>query len=184
MYYKNDVVKVSVGFQKFVFLNFLILSFAFISANAQELPATEIAPPPLKILSKGEKEQLDKENDVKKRTKLALELMDVRLKKAEDFDKQNQFAEMYDELGKFHALIDYTLVFLNNANMGAGKSLGNIKRFEIGLRAYPPRLEAVRRNLPLRYEKYVRNLIQSIRDTRSKAVDKFFSDAVVPNVQS
>lgn len=189
MYYKKNDGKIFIDVQKFTLLKFLILPFALtffasLSVQAQELSPTELAPPPLKILAKGEKDQLDAEDDIKKRTKLALELMDARLKKAEEFDTQNQFSEMYDELGKFHALIDYTLGFLNKANMGAGKSLNNIKRFEIGLRAYPPRLEAVRRNLPIRYEKYVRNLIQSIRDTRSKAVDNFFADTVVPNVQS
>ena len=181
--------KISVGFQRFTLLKFLILSFTFtffVSADvsAQELAPTDIAPPPLKILAKGEKDQLDAESDIKKRTKLALDLMDARLKKAEEFDTQNQFVEMYNELGKFHALIDYTLGFLNSNNMNNGKSLNNIKRFEIGLRAYPPRLEAVRRNLPIKYEKYVRSLIQSIRDTRSKAVENFFADTVVPNEKS
>lgn len=173
------------SFQKFVLLKFLIFSFfftfiAFVPVSAQELSPQEVAPPPLKILAKGEKDQLDAEKDIKKRTQLALELMNGRLKKAEVFDTQNQFAEMYDELGKFHALIDYTLKFLYNNNTNNSKSLNNFKRFEIGLRAYPPRLEVVRRNLPIKYEKYVRSLIQSIRDTRTKAVETFFDDSVVP----
>ena len=175
-------------FHKFALLKFLIFSFVFTFAtavytNAQELSPTEIAPPPLKILVKGEKEQLEAEADLKKRTKLALDFMEARIKQAEEFDSQNDFMQMYSELGKFQALIDYTLDFLNRNNV-SGKSLNNFKRFEIGLRAYPPRLENMRRNLPIKYEKYVRNLIQSIRETRSKAVDNFFADSVVPNVKS
>ncbi|HQU84135.1 MAG TPA: hypothetical protein PKY59_13455 [Pyrinomonadaceae bacterium] len=176
------------AFQKFSGLKFLIFSvtftfFAFISTSAQELSPTEIAPPPLKILAKTDKEQLEAENDLKDRTKLALEFIEARMKQAEKFDSEDNFSQMYDELGKFQALIDYTLDFLNRSNTG-GKALNNFKRFEIGLRAYPPRLETMRRSLPIKYEKYVRNLIQSIRDTRSKAVDNFFADSVVPNVKS
>lgn len=170
--------------QRFVFLIFAaffgIMLFGS-NISAQELPTTEIAPPPLKILSKGEKEQLDKEVDIKKRTKLALDFMEGRLKKAEEFDMNDQFAEMYDELGKFHALVDYTLNFLNRNDTGSGKSLNNFKRFELGIRPFTPRLEVVRRNLPLKYEQYVRNLIKNLRDSRSKAVDAFFGDTVVPN---
>lgn len=184
----RETVLFNKEFLNFTVLKFLIFSFtftvfAFVSTKAQELLPTEIAPPPLKILAKTDKEQLEAENDLKKRTKLALDIMEVRIKQAEEYDSQNDFQQMYGELGKFQALIDYTLDFLNRSNVG-GKSLNNFKRFEIGLRTYPPRLETMRRNLPLKYEKYVRNLIQSIRDTRSKAVDNFFAETVVPNMKS
>lgn len=167
---------------KFLLFSVPLLLCGFISTQAQETPANDFAaPPPLKILTKAEKEQLEGEADLKKRTKLALDLMEARLKRAEELDSQNQFTEMYGELGKFHALIDYTLSFLNRSNLGNSKSLNNFKRFEMGLRVYPPRLEVMRRNLPVKYEPYVRDLIESIRETRTKAVDNFFADTVVPN---
>ena len=189
----NNELRVKNGsvysFTKSAFLKLLLLPFAFLifsfnSASAQTLSTQETAPPPLKILSKGEKDQLDAEADIKKRTKLALDLMEGRLKKAEELDTQNNFIGMYDELGKFHALIDYTLKFLYRNNNNSGKALNNFKRFDIGLRAFPPRLEVVRRNLPIRYEYYVRNLIRNIRDTRTKAVETFFDDTVLPNAVS
>jgi hypothetical protein len=155
----------------------------FLSAqivSAQELEAGEIAPPPLKILSKEEKKQLDETPDFKKRTVLALALMEARVKKAAALDAQNDYEQMYQELGAFHALIDYTLNFLYRSNDGNRKNLSNFKRFEIGLRAFPPRIEVIRRELPIKYEFYLRSLLKIIRDTRSKAVEPFFSDSVVP----
>ncbi len=149
--------------------------------NAQTADVGEIAPPPLKIISKEEKRQLDGITDIKKKTVLALELMQLRLKRAEELDDQNDFENMYEQLGGFHALMDYTLNFLNRNNPGSSKSLGNFKRYEIGLRGFPARLEVIRRELPLKYESYVRELLKIIRDTRSKAVEPFFSDTVVPN---
>ncbi len=165
----------------------LLFTFSFTFAStvsAQEPSSLDTAPPPLKILSKGEKEQLESEKDIKERTKLALILMEARLKKAEDLDMKDQFTEMYDELGKFHALMDYTFNFLYRSDDGSRKVLNNFKRFEIGIRSYVPRIEVVRRNLPIRYESYLRSLIKQIRDTRGKAVDAFFDDSVVPQAAS
>lgn len=172
----------------FYLLSLSLFIFSGVSmVSAQEpsgMSAGDIAPPPLKIMSKGEKEQLEAKNDVKERTKLALVLMDARLTKAEEFDTQNKFHEMYDELGKFHALLDYTYNFLYRTDDGSRKVLGNFKRFEIGIRGYVPRIEVVRRNLPIKYEAYLRNLITQIRDTRGKTVDAFFDDSVVPQAKN
>lgn len=164
-------------------LNFCLIGcliFTAATVSAQEPVADSLtAPPPLKILSKAEKKQLDETQDVKKRTILALTLMETRVKRAEELDAQNEFALMYEQLGGFHALIDYTLNFLyrNNASRN---NLSNFKRFEMGLRTFPPRIEVIRRNLPIKYEAYLRSLNQFIRDTRSKAVEPFFSDSVIP----
>lgn len=171
----------------FSFFGFFILAFAFCFATpafAQETEPDEIAPPPLKILSKTEKKQLEDVTDLKKRTILALQLMELKLKKIEMLDDQNEFAQMYEELGGFHALMDYTLDFLYRSNSGNGKQLGNFKRYEMGLRAFPPRIEIIRRELPVKYESYLRELLKFIRETRSKAVEPFFGTTVVPNSNS
>ncbi len=162
----------------------LILISCFSTSFAQEAEVDEIAPPPLKILSKSEKKQLEDVADVKKRTILALQLMELKLKKIEALDDQNEFAKMYEELGGFHALMDYTLDFLYRNNSGNRKNLSNFKRYEMGLRAFPPRIEIIRRELPVKYESYLRELLKFIRETRSKAVEPFFGNTVVPNANS
>lgn len=185
---KNEFLQLKTKANKLNFC-FLVSLFVFslgITAFAQQpeiTNITEIAPPPLKILSKTEKKQLDEVTDLKKRTILALELMDAKLKKIEELDNQNEFAKMYEELGGFHALMDYTLNFLyrNNANR---KNLNNLKRYEMGLRTFPPRIEVIRRELPIKYESYLRELLKIIRDTRSKAIEPFFGNTVVPNLNS
>ena len=173
-------------FFRFSVKSFLFAAFLFFcvvpssqTATAQELGAGEIAPPPLKIFSKEERKQLDETPDLKKRTVLALAMMEARIKKAESLDAQNQFDQMYQELGAFHALVDYTLNFLYRSNNGNSKNLSNFKRFEIGLRTFPARIEVIRRELPIKYESYLSLLLKFIRDTRSKAVEPFFSDSVI-----
>ncbi len=163
-------------------ISFCLLTFCLCisPAHAQE-DQTNLAPPPLKQLSKSEKDQLDAQTNVKDRTKLALELMTVRLKKAEDLGANEGFDEMFTELGGFHALMDNTLTFLIKGNPNDGKVLNNIKRFEIGLRTFMPRLERIRRESPMKYETYVRNLMKYLRDARTKAVEPFFGTTVVPD---
>ena len=58
--------------------------------------------------------------------------------------------------------------------------LNNFKRFEIGSANIAPRLELIRRDLPLKYEFYVRSLAVYLRNARAKAVEPLFSDTIVP----
>lgn len=164
---------------------YLVLMLAFLvclctsGAEAQPIP-NDTAPPPLKFVPKEEAARLEAITDIKKRTQTALELMSARLKQAETLMAQEQLDEMYKELGGFHGLMDNTLAFLDKMDNSGGRVLNNYKRFEIGLRQFRPRLELIRRDIPLRYEPYLRNLILYLRDARAKAVEPLFSDSVVP----
>ncbi len=151
----------------------------FTTASAQDDP-TEAAPPPLKIISKDEIARLGSKTDIKDRTKLSLEFMNLRLAGAEKFSGGHDFENMYRELGYFHALMDDALAFLNRRDNGGGKVLDNFKRLEIGLRGMAPRIEVIRRELPLRYDPYVRKLMGYLRSVRAKATDSLFDDTVIP----
>jgi hypothetical protein len=171
-----------VAYRKFFIIGlFLLVTGNCLSSNvsAQGDEQKDTAPPPLKIISKEETRLLNTETDIKKRTKLALELMETRLKKAEELNSQERFSEMFDELGCFHALIDKSIEFLDQNDNGGGKVLNNFKRVEMSLRAFLPRLELIRRDLPERYEFYVRNLAKHVRQARSKAIEPFFGDSIV-----
>lgn len=170
--------------RKGITLTGLILAAFFLclftsGARPQSVPP-DSAPPPLRLVSKGELTRLEAAKSVKERTKYALELMDARLTKAEELIKGDGLDEMYAELGGFHGLMDNTLDFLDESDKDSRKVLSNYKRFEIGLRKFRPRLELIRREIPLRYEPYVRNLIGYVRDARAKAVEPLFGDTVLP----
>ncbi|MGD9562596.1 MAG: hypothetical protein AB7F88_10875 [Pyrinomonadaceae bacterium] len=157
-----------------------LLCLSQVSIRAQQPVSDNIAPPPLMTVSKEELTQLTAETSVKKRTRTALELMSARLDKAEALLAEERFDDMYEVLGGFHGLMDNTLTFLNESDNDSNKILNNYKRFEIGLRKFRPRLELIRRELPVRYEPYLRHLIHYLRDARTKAVESLFSDSVVP----
>src|SRR5437762_5933354 len=132
-------------------------------ANGQE--PDDIAPPPLKMLSKTEKSELNARTDVKEHAALALQLMDTRLKAAEKFRTDENYTLMYAELGGFHGLMDHTLDFLLRSGTD-GKVLNSLKKFDIGLRSFVPRVETLRRELPPNFEPYVKDLLKYISETR------------------
>ena len=150
------------------------------TVRAQEPDIPDAVPPPLKVLSRDEKNQLKAEIDPKKHTSLALELTEGHLAKAEELSAKSEFDLMFKELGSFNAVIDEALDFLGRGDSGSGRILNSSKKLEIGLRSYSPRLEAIRRDVPSGYEPYVRNLIKTIRDARSRAIEPFFGTSVIP----
>ena len=173
--------------QSFNLLSFtfclLLFTFYLLLLSAKPILAQDDqkeVPPPLKILSKEEKSTLEAQRDVKKRTILTLDLMEARLVKAETDKSKEDFRLMFDELGGFNALMDNTLTFLNRNNAGSGKVLNNYKRIELSLRKYITRLELIRRDLPPEYEPYVRRLVKSVREARTKAVEPLFGETVLP----
>lgn len=137
------------------------------------------APPPVRAMSDRERSQLDAEQGLKGRTKLALAMMSSRLSKAEEFSAKEENDAMYNELGGFHALMDDTLEFLESAPR-KDKTLDNLKRFEMTLRGFAPRLALIRREIPIEYDHYVRVLLKYLRDARSKAIEPLFGNSVVP----
>ncbi|MEP7213606.1 MAG: hypothetical protein ABI791_11040 [Acidobacteriota bacterium] len=159
-----------------------VLFLVFFATTAAQTPDLDSpAPPPLRKISKGEKEQLNSQQESKRRIEVALRLMDGRMKKAEELKAGENFDAMFLELGGFHGLMDNTLDFITRENRRTGKALNYFKKYELGLRSFTPRLELVRRDLPTRYDPYVLRLLRYMRDARSKAIEPFFDDTVIPN---
>ena len=149
------------------------------AANAQDDKPADLVPPPLSIVSKDEKSQLDAQKDARKRIDLSINLMSARLTKAAEFSANNQYKESLDELGGFQAILRNAFNFLKENDNGNRKMLNNYKRFEINLRQFMPRLELVRREMPIRYGYHVRNLMRYVRDARADAVEPLFGDSVL-----
>jgi hypothetical protein len=162
----------------FVFALFFLMSLPGFAQEPNDTP--DAVPPPLKVFPKEEKNRLEAETDPKKHMGLALQLTEAHLSRAEVLNSKSEFDLMYTELGAFNAVIDEALEFLARNDDGQGRILSSSKKLELGLRAYALRLETVRRDLPSIYEPYVKNLIKTVRNARSKAVEPFFGTSVVP----
>lgn len=175
----SSIVQKRFGFRPVVLIIFFLLGLSF-SCQAQDpTDDPDAAPPPLRILSKEEKQLLDAETEVKRHTSVALELMNKRLANAESLNSAGRFDEMYKELGGFHAVMDDALHFLTKQDSDSGRVLNNFKKLEIGLRTFQPRLETIRHDLSSRYEPYIRTLLKYIHEAREKAIEPMFGNTVV-----
>ena len=169
----------SLGF-RFFLLSALTLfgsCLAPLTSYAQDDP--DPIPPPSQVISREERERLDSRSGAKDRTKLALELLNSHLAASEQMRGSENFEGAYRELGTVHGLLDNAINYLIDANRRGYKVLDEFKRMDIGLRALLPRIESLRRDLPLIYDAYVRALLQHVRDARAKAVEPFFDDSIV-----
>lgn len=108
-------------------------------------------------------------------------MMKLRIDEAEKLNVSEDFDGVFREFGHFRGLLDYTLAFLEPLDTKQNRTLDNYKRLELCLRAAAPRIEAIRRELPMRYEDYTSELLIYIRDARRKINDSMFSDTVIPN---
>jgi len=171
-----------IHFQRIVRFALLGLSLflCLVSSEFAQVPE-DTAPPPIKMLSKSERTQLSGTVQLKERTALALDLMDSRLRSAEKFTADENYSLMFAELGGFQALMDNTINFLLKSKSDEGKQLNSLKKFEIGLRIFTPRIEAIRRDVPANFEPYLKDLIKYVGDNREKAMQQFYSDTVISN---
>lgn len=142
--------------------------------------ARDGAPPPLKLLSKNEKSALEADSQPKSRTALTLSLMEDRLKSAEQHHSSEDYFAMYQELGGFQALLDNQLDFLLRNSSTSNKSIVSLKKFEISLHAFAPRIEILRREVPSEYEPYLLSLLKYLNEAREKALEPLFGDAGQP----
>jgi len=162
---------------RFVFRLFLVLTFpfsVFISETFAQPEMPDSVPPPARVLAKEVKDKLLAETDEKKRVEYALLLMDSYLDASEAGITNETWESSFRELGSFHFVMDNTLDFLVRRDTGSGKIRNAFKKYEIGLRAFAPRLELIRRDLPARFEPYVFRLIKNVRETRTKAIEPLF----------
>lgn len=159
---------------------FLIVVFALsLSTYAQiEEPPKDAAPPPLRSISGEERKLLEAQSNGKKRTQMCLEMMETRLKTAEEMASQNRYQDVLTQLGSFQGLLEHALGYLT-ANDIKNKNDENFKRLEMGIRRTVPRLEVVRREVPFQYGYHIQKIQKFVREARAKAMEPLFGDEVV-----
>jgi hypothetical protein len=159
----------------------LLSAFVYLpSARAQTPQPTPLtAPPPLKVISKEERQQLDQTKDTKQRLRLTIELAGGHLTRAEQLTMQTEYENASAEVGMYHALIENVLGVLRSANRDATKMRDLYKRLELALRADGPRLTSMRRVTPLDFAVWIKKVEDYAREARTEALNSFYGHTVV-----
>lgn len=156
----------------------LALVVPFIVAQEPQNPPMS-APPPLKIISKTERAQIEAETNVKDRLKLTIQLAGVHLGLAEKYTAQSSYETASAEVGAYHALIENALLFLASMKRDSNKTRDLYKRLELALRADGPRLTSMRRVTPLEFAVWIKKAEDYAREGRTEALNSFYGHTVV-----
>ena len=175
----------SLELQRTFMLSATLLLLAFVcplsaqAQNPQPSPTPLTAPPPLKVISKEERQQLDEAKDAKDRLKLSIELADTHLTKAEQLTMQTEYEAALNEVGTYNAFIEDALENLSSLKQDSNKTRDLYKRLELALRADGPRLTAMRRITPLEFAVWIKKVEDFARAGRTEALNSFYGHTVV-----
>ncbi len=145
----------------------------------QPSPTPLTAPPPIKVITKEERVQIDQADDSKQRVRVTIQLAGARLTRAEQQTAQGNFDEASTEIGSYEALIEDALDFLSSVKRDNNKTRDLYKRLEIALRSDGPRLTTMRRTTPLEYAVWIKKVEEFARESRTEALNSFYGHTVV-----
>jgi DNA repair ATPase RecN len=149
---------------------------SLLTIYSQDEPPTDLVIAPEISLSESESKILNPEKNIKKRTQLSIETMEIRLKSAESFNQTPKFKEALAELGSYQALLEDSYKFLEMNNLKSDKVQNNFKKLELILKKHTSRLEIIRREMPYKFGWHVGKLMKLVREIRTKAIEPLFGE--------
>lgn len=156
----------------------VVAAFMSIEARGQVTGLALPAPPPLRLVPRDERSQLDAARDIKARMRLSVELAEARLARAEQMTTSQQYESASRELGIYQGILDDALRFLKDQREQK-KLRDTYKRFEITLRAHAMRLETIRRTTPSEYAVNIKTITEYTKNLRGEALNGFYGDNVI-----
>jgi hypothetical protein len=153
--------------------------FGSIAFSQEPKPQDITAPPPVKVISSEERNQLNQAKDPKARLKLSLVLAENHLASAEIYTAQQTYDGASSETARYWAIVENALAYLKTMKPDSNKTRDLYKRLELALRAHGPRLSAIRRTTPSEYAIWIKEIEEFARMGRTEALNSFYGDTVV-----
>jgi|SRR5688572_16675263 len=163
----------------------LLIAALYVSSPGGQDPRIQdqTAPPPLKIITRQERAQINESKDSKARVKTTLELAETHLANAENQTSQHEYDKAAAEAGMYWALIEDAFSFLKTIERDDNKRRDLYKRMELALRAQGPRLNTIRRNTPAEYSVWIKEIEDFARKGRTEALNSFYGNTVIRDRQ-
>lgn len=137
------------------------------------------APPPLKIISRDDRAQIESSKDAKARVRKTIQLAEAQITLAEIHTGKQNYDAASAALGMYRGLIEDSLNFLNSLKRDSNKTRDLYKRVELALRAHAPRFVGIRRTTPAEYAVWIKQTEDFAREGRTEALNSFYGHTVV-----
>ena len=161
-----------------VVLPLLVLFVPAVSAQDPH-PLDQTAPPPMKIITRVERSQIEQAKDEKARVKLTIELAETHLTNVETQTSQQQFEGAAAEAGMYWALIEDVLNFMKTVEPDSNRRRDLYKRVELALRSHGPRWNTIRHSTPAEYAVWIKEIEEYARNGRTEALESFYGHTVI-----
>jgi len=173
-------MSVSLRYQSIVLWQ-VIAACALVTATAAQQPELPRlpAPPPMHLVSKSERSQLDEARDPKSRLHQTLTLAEDHLTRAEKLTEDKKFDEALAELGSYLGLIGDLRDYFATLNRDKNSTRDLYRHFEYQVHTHISRLAMIQRSTPPSYVPNIKDAEEFIKDTRAEALDSFYGHSVL-----
>lgn len=166
-------------------ITFFVIALAGSVVSSQQPQAQDVpAPPPVKVISSLEREELNAAKDPKARVKISITLAEAHLAKAEAQTAERSYDSALGEAARYWAIMENAFAYLRGLKSGNNKNRDLYKRLELALRAHGPRLTGLRRTTPSEYAIWLKEIEEHARNGRTEALNSFYGDNVVRDTRT
>ena len=148
------------------------------AAQDQQLPRLP-APPPMHLVSKSDRSELNEARDPKARLRASMTIAEQHLTRAEQLTDEKKFDEALAALGSYLGLIGDLRDYFAKLDANKGSTRDLYRHFELQVRPHIPRLAIIQRTTPAAYVRNIRDAEDFIKDTRAEALDSFYGHSVL-----
>src|SRR5437016_5267849 len=156
-----------------------VIGACVLSASTAAQQPQMPAPPPMRLVSRSERSELDGARDAKARLHATITLAEEHLAHAESLTEQKQFDEASAEVGSYLGLIGDLRDYISKLNHDKTSTRDLCRHFEWDVRLHIPRLAVMRRSTPVSYSLYIKDAEEFVKDTRAEALDSFYGHSVL-----
>ncbi|HWN08554.1 MAG TPA: hypothetical protein VNO50_04660 [Pyrinomonadaceae bacterium] len=161
----------------------LVIALAGSVVSSQQPQTQDVpAPPPVKVISTLDREQLNAAKDPKARVKISISLAEAHLAKAEALTAERSFDSALGEAARYWAIMENAFAYLRALKTGNSKNRDLYKRLELALRSHGPRLTGLRRTAPSEFAIWLKEIEENARNGRTEALNSFYGDNVVRDI--
>ena len=164
-----------------IVLGQLIAACAFTTSTRAQQPQLPHlpAPPPMRLVTKSDRTQLDGVRDPKDRLKASMALSMDHLTRAEKLTEDHKFDEASAELGIYLGLIGDLRDYIAKLDQNKGSTRDLYRHFETQVRPHISRLAVIQRTTPASYVRNIKDAEDFIKESRSEALDSFYGHSVL-----